>query len=369
MSKSIAWRTLALALLLALCPVAAGDARAQKAEITPAEERNSPTGGNVPGNVLGASSDAEMWRAVRHGIQGTVSIPDKQAGTLVQAQGEQWRNVRNGPLITYGGWLLLGMLALLALFFALRGRIRIAAGRSGRTVTRFNLVERTSHWLLAGSFIVLAVSGLNMLYGKYVLPGLIGKPAFAAITLWLKYAHHYVAFAFMVGLALVFVMWVIHNFPNRHDIVWLLKGGGMFSRHGHPPAKKFNAGQKIVFWLVILGGLSLSLSGWMLMFPFTTSYFAETFAIINAILQTDLPTALTPLQEQQLATTWHAVVAYVLIALIFGHIYIGTVGMEGAIDAMYSGEVDANWAKAHHPQWAADEAGEGDAKPAAQPAE
>jgi formate dehydrogenase subunit gamma len=297
--------------------------------------------------------DAAMWRAVRQGVQGRVTIPDRNAGVLVQSAGESWRNVRNGPVSTWGAWLILGMLALVALFFAIRGRIRIDHGRSGFTIERFTGLDRFTHWLTAFSFVFLAVTGLNMLYGRYVLRPLIGPEAFTAVTLGGKYIHNYLAFAFMVGIVLMFVLWVRYNIPNRHDLRWLAKAGGMFQRGVHPPADKFNAGQKLIFWVTILGGISVSLSGIMLMWPFRFSFFSETFAFLN-VFGLGLPGDLLPVQEMQLAQAWHAILGLVLIAVIIAHIYLGSIGMEGAFDAMGRGRVDENWAREHHELWVAE---------------
>ncbi len=356
-----------LFLLAAAAATGAVTASAQQAS-DPAL-RESPTGGAVPGNTLGTTSDSDFWRAVRHGTAGTVSIPDKKAATLVQSEGELWRSLRNGPLSLYGSWAIVGMIVLLCLFFAIRGRIRIEHGRAGVTITRFTAVERFGHWLLATSFIVLALTGLNVLYGRYVLKPLIGADAFGVITQVGKYLHNYLAFAFMAGLVLVLLMWIRHNLPDRTDFKWIVQGGGMFSRKLHPPARKFNAGQKLLFWLVVLGGLSVSLSGWSLLFPFTTHYFADTFSLVNRVFDTTLPTTLAPIQEQQLASLWHAIVGIFLICVIIAHIYIGTIGMEGAFDAMGSGEVDLNWAKEHHSLWAEEVEAKERAAGAAQPAE
>jgi formate dehydrogenase subunit gamma len=325
------------------------------------------TGGAVPGGSLGSANDAEMWRAVRGGIQGNVSIPDRKAGVLVQSEGENWRNVRNGPLLTYGSWLLLGMIGLLALFFVLRGRVRIEAGPAGRTIQRFGFLERFTHWMTATSFIILALSGINLLWGKFVLLPVFGPEIFSWVTTAGKYAHNFLAFPFMLGLVLMFVLWVVHNIPNRYDLIWLSKGGGLFSKHSHPPSKKFNAGQKLIFWATILGGLSLSLSGISLLFPFELALWSKTFAIIN-IVGFDLPTNLHAVQEMQLSSLWHAVIGLVLMAIILAHIYIGTIGMQGAFDAMGSGKVDENWAREHHNLWVAEVKGE-TPKQAAQPAE
>lgn len=311
-----------------------------------------PQGGEVPGGTLGNASDSDFWRAIRSGIEGSVSIPDKKAGVMVQSSGEEWRAIRNGPLSVYGGWLLLAIVVVLAVFFALRGRIRIVDGPSGERITRFNGLDRFAHWLTAVPFIILALTGLNMLYGRYLLIPLLGPDLFSTITAAGKYAHNYLAFAFMAGVVLILVLWIKDNIPGRADFVWLARGGGFFSKHSHPPAWKFNAGQKILFWLVVLGGISVSLSGIALLFPFELPMFAGTFKALN-LIGFDLPTELTAVQEMQLSQLWHAAVGLVLIAIVVAHIYIGTIGMEGAFDAMGTGQVDRNWAREHHSLWVA----------------
>ncbi len=313
--------------------------------------------GQVPGQSLGGVSDAEFWRQIRRGVAGTVSIPDKQAAVLVQSEGDNWRAMRNGPVSNFGGWALLAIIVVLAVFFAVRGRIRVDGGLSGRTVERFNGLERFTHWLTASSFIVLALTGLNVLYGKYVLMPIIGQAAFATLTYWGKLAHNYIAFAFIIGIALMVIVWVKDNLPSREDLTWIAKGGGMFVKGVHPPAKKFNFGQKTIFWVVILGGISLAYTGLSLMFFFDLKAFSATFALVN-LFGFDLPTQLTALQENQLAQLWHAVLALIVTAVIIAHIYIGSLGMEGAFDAVSTGQVDENWAHEHHSLWAADVTGE-----------
>ncbi|MCH9049488.1 MAG: formate dehydrogenase subunit gamma [Proteobacteria bacterium] len=309
--------------------------------------------GAVPGKSLGTSSDSDLWRTLRKGFRSDVPYADKQKGVAIQSEGENWRNVRNGPLSVYGGWMLGGVIALLAVFFLLRGRIRVEKGMSGRTVERFNGVERFAHWLTATSFIVLGLTGLNILYGRYVILPVIGPEAFSTLTLAGKYAHNFVSFAFMIGIVMITVLWIRQNIPGRHDLIWLAKGGGMFTKGTHVSAKKFNAGQKIIFWLVIFIGISISFSGLVLMFPFTIEAFGPTFALVN-IFGFSLPTDLTPMQEMQLTQLWHALLGLLMIALIFAHVYIGTLGMVGAFDAMGSGQVDENWAREHHDLWLAE---------------
>ena len=321
--------------------------------------------GAVPGQSQGTTNDADIWRAVRQGQEFTVSIPDKKAGIMIQSEGENWRNARNGPVTNFGGWMIIGVIILLAAFFGLRGRIRIDSGFSGKLIQRFNSLERFAHWLTAGSFIVLGLTGLNIMYGRYLFGKSVESPGdfsglhqfFAFTAYYGKLAHNYIAFAFMLGVVMIFLLWVKDNIPRGIDLKWLAVGGGLFSKNVHPPAKKFNAGQKLIFWTVILGGTTISVSGLILMFPFTIGLFAPTFEVLN-VFGLNLPTDLSVIEEMQLSQLWHAVVGVVMIAIIIAHIYIGSMGMEGAWDAMGSGMVDENWAREHHGLWVAEVKGE-----------
>lgn len=330
-----------------------------------------------PLGTLGGASDAEVWRSLRYGMADVTSqTRNPGADLLVQDTGIEWLEFRQGPLRVWGGYFLLGVIVLLGLFYLIRGRIRIEAGWSGQRILRFNSVERFAHWLLAGSFVLLGLTGLLVLFGRANLIPIVGKEGYSVLALASKWIHNNVSWAFMLGLVMVFVLWIAHNLPNRHDLVWLAKGGGLFSRHAHPPARKFNAGQKLVFWSVILLGGSISASGLALLFPFELNMFAPTFSKLNALgvpgwfgLE-PLPEQLTPHAEMQLSQAWHAIVSIVLIGIVLAHIYIGSMGMEGAFDAMGTGEVDLNWAKEHHSLWVEEVQQEsGDAGEEATPAE
>jgi formate dehydrogenase subunit gamma len=304
--------------------------------------------------TLGGRSDADVWRAIRYNeIDPTVQSPGPANKVLIQDQGMPWYKLREGPVITYGGGAILGFLALLVVFYFVRGKIMIDGGPAGTTIQRFKAVERFGHWLLAGSFIALGITGLITLMGRSFLIPVMGPDAFATLAAGSKWVHNNIAWSFMLGLVMTFVMWVAHNIPNKLDWQWLKAGGGLFT-HGHPSAKKFNAGQKIIFWTVMILGASVSLSGLSLLFPFQMPMFADTFAVINSVLGTSFPTDLAPHEEMQYANIWHSIVAFVMMIAIIAHIYIGSVGMEGAFDAMGNGQVDLEWARQHHDLWVAE---------------
>lgn len=307
--------------------------------------------------VRGAASDSDIYRQLRFGTGDvTVSTGKPVDRILIQDGGMRWLEWREGPLATYGAYALGGTIVLLALFYLLRGRIRIEHGLSGVLMQRFSGIERFGHWLLAISFILLALTGLWLLFGRIVLIEWFGAELYSQIASAGKWVHNNVAWAFIAGLILVFFQWVFQNIPNRHDLIWLLKGGGIFLKGVHPPSKKFNAGQKIIFWSVILLGASVSASGISLLFPFEFPMFAATFAKINELapligLETNLPTELQLHEEMQYAQLWHTIIAFAMTVIILAHIYIGSVGMQGAFAAMGSGKVDKNWAKEHHNLW------------------
>ncbi|MFV0300014.1 MAG: formate dehydrogenase subunit gamma [Paracoccus sp. (in: a-proteobacteria)] len=334
-----------------------GDGQSAPAVSAPVDAAAAPSAANPeaaigPLAIGGAHNDAEIWAAIREGRAGIgTQVRGPATATLIQDAGMPWLSFREGALLQWGGWLLLGTLALLALFFLIRGRIRIEGHRTGRLIERFAFVERFGHWLTAGSFILLAITGLLVLFGRVALIPLFGHQVYAPIATLSKWVHNNVSWAFMLGLVLIFVMWVAQNIPNMTDLRWLARGGGLLSKGTHVHAWKFNAGQKLIFWSVIILGASISLSGLSLLFPFDFHLFGHTFGLINGIFGTSLPEQMAPQHEMQLAQTWHAIVAFLYIAIIFCHIYIGTLGMEGAFDAMGSGEVEVQWAREHHDLW------------------
>ena len=267
-----------------------------------------------------------------HRIQGLGTIPDTKSYVIEQPMGREWRRFHEVWLHWIGAVAVLGMLAMLTIFYLVRGMVRMESGLSGIKIVRFSVFERFVHWMTATCFIILALSGLNITFGKNVLLPLMGPSAFSTWSLAAKYAHNFISFPFTLGVILIFFMWLGGNIPNKVDIAWFKRGGGIIGRD-QPPAERFNGGQKGVYWVVVLGGTAATISGYLLMFPF----FGTTIA------------------GMQLAQVVHGVVAVLFIAAMLAHIYIGTIGMEGAFEAMGKGTVDLKWAEEHHSLWLQEE--------------
>jgi len=284
-------------------------------------------------------------------IHGRVSIPDQKSGNLIHPAGRDWRQFHEVTLRWIGAIAILGMLVILVAFYLIRGQVKLENGFSGRRIVRFNAFERFVHWMTATCFIILGLTGLNITFGKPLLLPLIGEPGFAEWAQWAKYAHNYLSFPFAIGVFCIFLIWVAGNIPNRVDAEWLKRGGGIIG-HDHPPAYRFNAGQKMIYWIVVIGGTLVAASGYLLMFPFYV----------------------TDIEGQQLAQVVHGVIAVLFVAVMLAHIYIGTIGMEGAFEAMGEGTVDVNFAREHHPLWLEQEnartgPNQSQRQPAATPAE
>ncbi|MBI3443955.1 MAG: formate dehydrogenase subunit gamma [Magnetospirillum sp.] len=296
----------------------------------PAPLRAETSDGDIPS---AARSDQvtlpDTWRAIRQGEAGYIGGQPASRGQLIQSEGEAWRAARNGKLAVWAGWLLIGVTAAIAAFYVIRGKIKMEGGPSGRLILRFTKVERIGHWLTAGSFLVLGVTGLNNLFGRWVLEPVLGKTLFSWLTWAGKWLHNISGFFFMAGLVVIFWLWAKDNLWDRYDWGWIKGGGGLLKEGVHPPAAKFNFGQKTQFWMVILVGTLVSSTGLNLLYPFT----------------------LGDIHAMQVMQLIHAALAVVMVLFILGHIYIGTIGMEGASTAVTTGYVDREWAREHHAVW------------------
>jgi len=300
---------------------AAGIAQAQSEAQQQQQRRLDQPGNNAP-----------VWREVRkEGSQENyTSIKGREANVLVQSAGNTWRQIRNGPVTFYGGWLVVIVTLALAAFYFAKGPLKLHEKPTGRMIERFSLAERWAHWTMAISFCVLGVTGLISLFGKHVLLPVIGYTLFAWLSALAKNLHNFVAPLFIASLVVFIVMFVKDNVYQKGDIGWLAKMWNMFVKGEHVPSWRFNMGEKVYFWAGVVGlCLALSVTGLILLFP--------NFDQVRSTMQ--------------LASIVHAVTAMLMIALALGHIYVGTIGVEGAYRNMADGVTDEAWAKEHHELW------------------
>ena len=304
-----------------------------------ADQNNGERSKVQPGN------NAPIWRQVGAGATGYSSLPASEApeaGNLIQpfvqypgskltTAGEAWRQVRNNWIIPYGGSLLLIAGLAIALFYYGKGSMKLHGTETGHKIERFTPLERAAHWSNAIAFVCLAVSGLVMAWGKFFIQPIIGNALFGWLTYALKNLHNFAGPLFTVSLIIVFVTFLKDNWPSKEDIAWLLKGGGMFSGQ-EVPSHRFNAGEKVVFWFGVLGlGVIVVASG--------------------LVLDKLIPGLIYERSTMQIANMIHGVATVLMMAMFMGHIYMGTIGMQGAYSAMREGYVDETWAKEHHELW------------------
>jgi len=291
----------------------------------PPEQKNFPQG--VSTERLGD----ELWREVRQRdmqSSGISQVKGVDSGILINARGDQWARFRMDQLSTFGGIGIAAIFAIIVLFYVVRGRVPIEGGLSGNMVHRFTDYERVVHWTLAIVFLFLAITGLILLLGRPLLLPLFGKEVFSILASASKEGHNLFGPLFLVSLIMMLISFARRNLYERGDMTWLLKGGGLIG-DGHASGGFFNMGEKTWYWMVILIGLVIAISGLILVSP----NFGQGRLIMG------------------LSHVVHTIGAIILIAVSIGHMYLGSIGSEGALEGMKTGYVDINWADAHHDRW------------------
>jgi formate dehydrogenase subunit gamma len=284
-----------------------------------------------PPGLFTSNPGSDLWREVRQRdaeIRGVTQVRSTDAEVLINTGGESWRQYRMNTLVPVASTALLLVLIVIAVFRLLRGRIKLDDGRSGVHILRFTLNQRYAHWATAILFVILGLTGLVLLLGRKFLIPLFGAEGFSNIAATAKCLHDYLGPVFIFALTWLFVLFVRDNLPSpKVDLQWFLRGGGLFGKHAH--ADRFNAGEKIWFWIASIGGLAVIISGVVLDFPI----FGQTRATM------------------EFYHLVHSIAAISLIFVAFGHIYMGTAAYEGTFEVMKTGYCDSNWARAHHDLW------------------
>jgi formate dehydrogenase subunit gamma len=282
--------------------------------------------------VTQPGNNAPFYREVRSGQSQytTASNPGREAGVLVQSWGDTWRRIRNGPVTFYGGTLVLLVLAAILGFYAIFGAVKVHERPTGRLIHRFSRLDQWVHWSVAISFSILGLSGLIMFFGKHVLLPVIGYTLFAWLTYLCKNLHNFVAPFFIVSVLGMILIFARDNLFKAYDLKFLLNAFAVMAKGKHIPTGRFNGGEKVWFWGgVVVLSVMVTWSGLVLLFP--------NFDQARSVMQQ--------------AWIWHASAALLYISISFGHIYLGTIGLEGSYSAMRTGYVDESWAKEHHQIW------------------
>lgn len=307
-----------------------------------AQQSPAPSGGPQPVDIFAVAreqverqqtqpgNNAPVWREVASGKAHYASLPGREMGVLIQSEGEAWRRLRPS-LYSAGGGLIAIALVLLMAFYAVRGPIGVEEKPTGRYIRRFSATERIAHWTMGLSFVLLAITGLVLTFGKFLLLPVVGYALFGWLATLSKNLHNFVGPIFAVVLPVFIVIYLRHNIPAAYDFKWFAQLGGLLTPRGqHPPSGKFNAGEKALFWLLVcVLCVMLVVSGLVLNFP----NFEQTR------------------QQMQLANSVHLVAAMLGIAMACFHVYLGTIGHKGAYEAMRYGYVEESWAREHHPDW------------------
>jgi formate dehydrogenase subunit gamma len=301
-------------------------------------------GGIYYWQAMGADGEnprGNFWRVVRQGTPGFTTVTTQGHKVLIQNGGENWREIRNGPLMRGSQWILGLALLGVGLFYFLVGSDELEKPRSGVKIERFTLGERVLHWYTAVLFITMAITGLSLLLGRLFLIPVFGHPAVSGYLGATKTLHNYCGPLLLVGILLIFLIWVRYNIPKKMDLQWFKNMGGMIGRGPRPHAERINGGQKGWFWLVAIFGIGVGITGVLLDFP---------------IWGQSRPT-------MEVAHIIHVTLAVLFVTASFAHIYMGTLGVEGVFEGMWTGSVDAVWARQHADLWYREKVGEKKAGP------
>jgi len=194
-------------------------------------------------------------------------------------------------------------------------------------IERYTANDRSNHWITAICFVLLALSGLSMFHpAMFWLSGLLGGGP------WTRILHPFIGLVMFVSFMILVLRFWHHNFLERNDVQWMRQIGDVLTNHEEklPPIGRYNAGQKILFWVLLASMLGLLLTGLVIW----RAYFSYLF----------------PVTVVRAAALLHAFLGFVIICSIIVHIY-AALWIKGSIRAMTRGWVTYAWARKHHKQW------------------
>ena len=194
-------------------------------------------------------------------------------------------------------------------------------------IERNSRADRTNHWLVAITFILLALSGLALFHpALFFLTDLFGGGP------WTRILHPFIGVVMFASFAALSLRFWRHNVLDRNDWQWLAQWRDVMNNREDrlPEVGRYNGGQKVLFWVMVACLVLLLLTGIVIWRP----YFAPAF----------------PITVIRAALLLHAVSAFVLILGIIVHVY-AAIWVKGTMRAMTRGTVTADWARKHHPGW------------------
>lgn len=199
--------------------------------------------------------------------------------------------------------------------------------KSNNLILRTRFSDRFCHWIVVICFFLVALSGLSWFYPSFSwLSGVLGTPQLARLL------HPFLGVVVFLGLLFMFFRFVKYNIPNKTDRLWLSHTKQVILNRVEQPLQvgKYNAGQKILFWLIMLSITVLLVSGLIMW----RAYFSHLFSI----------------EMVRWAILVHSIAGIGLMLLIAGHIYLA-IWVRGSISGMVTGYVSKSWAKQHHDGW------------------
>ncbi|WP_425557030.1 formate dehydrogenase subunit gamma [Ferrimonas gelatinilytica] len=288
--------------------------------------------------VEGAQAKTEglnpLWLQVKNGETGTTQSNGSFHASLINTYDPGLIQARPSWIAPALALALFGMILVFAVFSLVNGAAKLEKGFSGVEVLRWPKVDIVIHWLMAIPCLLLIVTGLALLSGRFVFGDYLGAEGVGALAGIAKPVHDYMAVPFSIFAILAMLRWMKHNIPARYDLKWFLVVGGYLNfgpfKGKHPDSGFSNAGEKLWFWCFTLFGLALIGSGAVMLFP----------EYINPSRTASLT-----------AIMIHGASAIILTGFTVVHIFMATVLSEGGFRSMVTGYCDENWAKQHHNVW------------------